>query len=63
MSLGLKVLTGKWLEGKGIAEAGSLWHRELSFNMVGSRKLLQSPHERSSKMNASQTEQLHLLSD
>lgn len=27
MSLGLKVLTGKWREGKGIAEAGSLWHR------------------------------------
>lgn len=63
MSLGLKVLTGKWLEGKGIAEAGSLWNGELRFNMVGSRKLLQSPHGRSSKMNASQTEQLHLLSD
>lgn len=40
MSLGLKVLTGKWLEGKGIAEVGSLWHGESRFNMVGSRKLL-----------------------
>lgn len=37
--------------------------QELRFNMVGSRKLLQTPRGRSSKMNASQTEQLHLLSD
>lgn len=51
------------LERKGIAEAGSLWHGKLRFNMAGSRKLLQTPRGRSSKMDASQTEQPHLSSD